>query len=314
MLPPRFCAAFIPDAQGDGATVAIGTCLRHALEQREASRATTSKTSSLLHTLKAPVPSHHAPARNVMRPRPKRMQWSLTLKKIILASLLMSAGCAVQAMADDLATANTLSAPGWYLGLQLGSASAHPSMVEYGSGTTNPNDYTWNGADKASLSGVYLGTNLLTKDKVVMGVEADLGYAHLSDEGLLLDAGAPDSGYLYGWKTGLQGSLRARAGVMAGNALFYVTGGVAMGQQTFKTFEYDSDTNFENNHRTMVGATVGAGIEYAISIHVTARIEYRYTDFGNAKITPNISDYDGNYEDKVNVTQQNLTVGVAYRF
>ena len=187
-------------------------------------------------------------------------------------------------------------------------------MVEYDAGATDPDGYTWNGADKAAVSGVYLGANLLTKDKIVMGVEADLGFAHLSDEGLLLDAGAPDSRYLYGWKSGLQGSLRARVGVMAGNALFYLTGGVAMGQQTFKTFEVESDTISENNQRTMAGPTVGAGVEFAISTHVTARIEYRYTDFGNAKITPNISGNDGNYDDKVNVTQQNLMVGVSYRF
>lgn len=236
------------------------------------------------------------------------------MKKILIASLLMSTSCAVQAMADNVAAANTLSAPGWYFGMQVGSASARPSMVQYDLGDTNPNGWTWNGRGKGSVSGVYLGSNLLTKDKVVMGVEADLGYANLRDEGSELYAGVPDSEWLYGWKSGLQGSLRARVGVMAGNALFYVTGGIAMGRQTFNVYDDASNTNFESHKNTMVGGTVGAGVEYALSTHVTARIEYRYTDFGKVSVTPNNDGYDGDYTDKHGVTQESLTVGVAYRF
>lgn len=220
----------------------------------------------------------------------------------------------MQAMADTIVAANTLSAPGWYLGMQVGSASARPSIVDNNLGDTNPNGVTWNGRGKGSVSGVYLGTNLLTKDNVTMGVEADLGYANLRDEASLMHAGVPVSGYLEGWKSGLQGSLRARAGVMVGNALFYVTGGIAMVQQTFNVYDYNSNTNFESHKNTMVGGTVGAGVEYALSTHVTARIEYRYTDFGKVSFTPNNSGYDGNYVQKAGVPQQNLSVGVAYRF
>ena len=164
------------------------------------------------------------------------------------------------------------------------------------------------------LGGVYLGLNYMATETFLIGVEADLGYASLSDESFQDNEGVRDEDYPYGWESGLQGSLRARAGLMVGNALIYATGGLAIGQQSFDVYETESETNSESFDETMVGWTAGGGVEYAFTSNWMARIEYRYTDFGDVTITPSIYDYDGDYDDEIEVTQQSIMAGIAYSF
>jgi outer membrane immunogenic protein len=71
---------------------------------------------------------------------------------------------------------------------------------------------------------------------------------------------------------GLNGSLRARAGIALDQFLLYGTGGAAL-------------TNVElsrggtSDDQTLWGWTVGAGAEAMITNNITARVEYRYTDY-----------------------------------
>lgn len=164
------------------------------------------------------------------------------------------------------------------------------------------------------IGGIYAGFNYLPSEHFLFGVEADMNYAGLDDENNLEFSGSKADNYLFGWNTGLQGSLRARAGFIAGNALLYATGGLALGNNTFEVFEEGSDSNSEDIDEMMVGWTAGGGVEYAFTAHWSARIEYRYTDFGDVTITPDISDYDGEYDDEIEVTQQSLMVGLGYAF
>ena len=58
----------------------------------------------------------------------------------------------------------------------------------------------------------------------------------------------------------------------------YVTGGLAFGHYSM-TLDHGSDhTEYSG---TSTGWTIGAGLEYAFTNHLTTRIEYRYTDFGS---------------------------------
>lgn len=217
-------------------------------------------------------------------------------------------------MAADVTDIPAPSATSFYIGAQLGGASADVSVTDYYAGTSYESGYTWDGDDTGLMGGVYLGLNYMATETFLIGVEADLGYASLSDESYLDYEGVQDERYRYGWESGLQGSLRARAGIVAGNALLYATGGLAIGQQSFDVYERVSSTNFESFDETMVGWTAGGGLEYAFLSNWTARVEYRYTDFGDVTITADIYDYSGNYDDEIKVTQQSLMAGVAYHF
>jgi outer membrane immunogenic protein len=240
------------------------------------------------------------------------------MKKTALAALLSSTLFSVHAMAADITDSPAPSATSFYVGVQLGGASSDVSMTEYDAGTSNlgAEEYSWDGDDSGAIGGVYLGLNYMPTELLMIGVEADLVYADLSDESYRDRMGAPDpiEEYLYGWETGLQGSVRARAGVMLGNALFYGTGGLAIGKQSFDVYEFNSDTNAESFDETMTGWTAGGGVEYAFSSNWTARIEYRYTDFGDVTITPSIDDYNRNFDNDIEVTQQSAMAGIAYRF
>jgi outer membrane immunogenic protein len=68
------------------------------------------------------------------------------------------------------------------------------------------------------------------------------------------------------------GSLRGRIGVALDDFLLYGTGGVAAtGLEASSGGLSERDTAF--------GWTLGAGVEAALSENVTARVEYRYTEF-----------------------------------
>lgn len=78
----------------------------------------------------------------------------------------------------------------------------------------------------------------------------------------------------------IEGSVRGRLGVAVDRALFYATGGVAFGGLQNDYFNRANGTAASFS-RTRVGYTVGGGVEYAFTNNVSARVEYRYTDYGS---------------------------------
>lgn len=119
----------------------------------------------------------------------------------------------------------------------------------------------------------------------------------------------------------IQGSLRARAGYAWNRLLLYGTGGLAVtnfnlqssigGQDAFGNFYYAAAND---RSVTRLGWTGGAGVEYAITPHWSARAEYRYSDFGHIAETPTSFSTTGlYYVGDCHVTQQQVQVGVSYK-
>jgi outer membrane immunogenic protein len=109
-----------------------------------------------------------------------------------------------------------------------------------------------------------------------------------------------------------QGSLRARLGVAFDRVLFYGTGGWAFGN--FRD-TYFTPPGFgpETVTGTRDGWTAGGGVEYALNNYVTARVEFRYTDWGshtNTLVTWLVP--PGQSID--HVTQNVVRVGVDFKF
>lgn len=114
-----------------------------------------------------------------------------------------------------------------------------------------------------ALGGGQVGYNYQFSNNIVAGLEADLSAGDLS-------------GRIGGVSSSIDtlGSVRARLGYAAGRLMPYVTGGFAYGTQSVDVLGLDQS-------KTHAGWAVGAGLEYALTDHWTARTEYIYTDLGS---------------------------------
>jgi outer membrane immunogenic protein len=118
-------------------------------------------------------------------------------------------------------------------------------------------------------------------DHWVIGVETDIAYSSLSD--------VADLDWL--------GKTTVRGGYAWDKFLVYAKGGVAYG-----------DIKFADESQWNVGWTAGAGVEYAFTNNLTAKLEYNYVDLGEDDIgdlTPAVSG---------GATGSSVTAGLNFKF
>lgn len=128
--------------------------------------------------------------------------------------------------------------------------------------------FTGNGGDRDADGfggGLYGGYNMQS-GQIVYGAEADV---NLGDE--KGSAGSNNGVGLEG-KQGVNGSIRARVGYDMNPFLLYGTGGLAISNNKV------SDPT-SSDKATALGYTVGAGVEAMVTNNITARVEYRYSDY-----------------------------------
>jgi outer membrane immunogenic protein len=131
-------------------------------------------------------------------------------------------------------------------------------------------------------------------NSVVVGLEADISYTHLtgsaSSSGAFASIGLPWGGILtspfsYSQSAELNwlGTVRGRIGLTpTNNLLVYATGGFAFGKAkatTLLIFPLQSFVGMESGTKT--GWTVGGGFEYALGNQWSAKFEYLYYDLGS---------------------------------
>jgi outer membrane immunogenic protein len=180
----------------------------------------------------------------------------------ILSTVLATGVIASPAVAADLGTAEPLPVPpspveaapannwtGFYLGLLGG----------YGWGTAGTDAVGDIDADGFDIGG-YAGANWQWGNFVV-GAEGDLLFPFRdgSSGGITADQG-------------LNGSLRGRAGIALDRFLIYGTAGGA-------GTELELSSAIGSDEQTLWGWTAGAGVEGQVIDNVTARVEYRFTDY-----------------------------------
>ncbi|MBL8569852.1 MAG: porin family protein [Phreatobacter sp.] len=202
------------------------------------------------------------------------------MKKILLATAAV-ASLSLGAQAADLGAARgpvaaSVYAPafswtGFYAGAQLGYGWAHQGWSTAGGGFDRP----WR--SNGIFGGVHIGFNYQI-NMLVLGVQAEANAASIG--GTVIDGG---SGRTFTGRTNAFGSLDLRAGLAVDRALLYVIGGLALTDNRHRTFPTGggplTDATFRQNR---VGWNIGAGVEYAFAPNWSARVEYRYYDFGNA--------------------------------
>ena len=191
----------------------------------------------------------------------------------------------------------TLPAPFSWTGFYVGA---------YGGGGWGQHDRSTAGFNNAynssgGLIGGLAGYNWQLNSPAVVGIEGDIAWASIKgDDG---GAGGTVDSSQYRWL----GSVRGRVGYAFDNWLLFGTGGWA-----FANIRHTNDSgvgdSFDN---TRSGWTVGGGVEYALTPNWTARLDYRYFDFGSySREAPanGIAPYS------VSNKLQTVTVGLSYKF
>ncbi|EJF81407.1 Opacity protein and related surface antigens [Candidatus Bartonella washoeensis] len=110
------------------------------------------------------------------------------------------------------------------------------------------------------------------------------------------------------------GATRVRVGFAAADRILpYVAGGIAYAQMQGIATVSGKDasgktvsTKESDKTMTMVGFTIGGGVDFAMTDNVLLRAEYRYSDFGKKKFEKD----DAEFHYKTN----DFRVGVAYKF
>jgi outer membrane immunogenic protein len=150
-------------------------------------------------------------------------------------------------------------------------------------------DATGNNTSAAFGGGLYGGYNV-QDGQMVYGGEADVNYAG-------------NDSHSSGRKVeqGLNGSVRGRVGVDVNPVLVYGTAGLALGNAKLSTPAGSDD-------KTLVGWTAGAGAETFVTDNVTARVEYRYTDYASKDFRAGGSTVSSGYD------EHSVRLGMGVKF
>lgn len=198
---------------------------------------------------------------------------------------------------------------GAYVGGQLGYFGSRISGPFTTATGTNSAAYSIN--KSSFLLGAYAGYNYQFAGNIVVGVEGDID-AVLGNrghrDGITPLAGGP---YDVSARQTYSGAIRGRLGYAYDRALFYVAGGFAFGNVK-TTYANAGTAPFLSVNSQRTGYTLGAGLDYAITNNIIARLEYRYTDLGRKSF--NNPTVGINTADSVKARSNAVLVGVAYKF
>ena len=168
---------------------------------------------------------------------------------------------------------------GFYLGLVGGYAWGEGRFIGTGTGAGQNNNVSMPGG----MIGGRFGYDYGLANNVVIGGVADLSWANLSGQTCVARFGCdPSQDAFATGKMNWFSTIRARAGIPAGDALFYATGGLALteltGGITHLTKPSDPTLTASNTH---AGWVVGAGADYMLLSNVSFGVEYLYASFGS---------------------------------
>ena len=238
----------------------------------------------------------------------------MKLKTLIIASAFGLTSAASAQAADIVAAqhpvaaqqpvpavvAPTFSWTGFYFGGQIGGSwSDTKKLVDLEGGSLDASGF---------IGGLYAGYNYDFGNNIVIGAETDWVWSglHKTYEG----------SYTKGEKTYLSnikfkehwaGATRVRVGYAMDRLLPYIAGGVAYAKLTTdsgaKPADSDEDLVTADGSDTLIGWTIGAGVDYALTQNVLLRVEYRYNDLSK-------KEDDSRLKYKTN----DVRVGVAYKF
>lgn len=241
--------------------------------------------------------------------------WGDVMKALaIAATLLVASGSAFAAdlppapapVLKAVAYVPAFSWTGLYLGGQVGYgwADAESSLSIPGS----PDYATSSGSPNGVFGGGFVGYNYQFASNLVVGIEADVNGGSLDSTNSVTFYGVEIAEVSAKHELEWFGSVRARVGYAFDRFLPFVTAGYAFGSvQT----SYMASNERVSPSENVSGWTVGGGLEYAFTDNILARIEYRYTDYGD--VSSYLPYYYSLTVDHA-YTTNDVRLGVSYKF
>jgi outer membrane immunogenic protein len=156
----------------------------------------------------------------------------------------------------------------------------------------NENPFTIPVKPKGFVGGGQVGYNWQVSS-FVLGLEADIDYAHISGSGafgplsLLGGRTAPTTSQTVHQELDWLGTVRGRLGYAADHLLIYGTGGLAVGGIKESGFQDAPEGGrfVGSTSTTRTGWTAGGGLEWAFANTWTAKAEYLHYDLGSDTVT-----------------------------
>lgn len=223
--------------------------------------------------------------------------------KSLVALLLIFSATALQAE-------NNYS--GFYLGATLGYVDGEDKLTESSDGEVN--GYTSKTTPKGWLLSALGGYNWVLQNNILLGIEGDLDYRNADDRSDFFEDGDVDPDYSVKSDLKYAASLRGRLGYLLKNdkTLVYATAG--LGAANIKRTYFDNDSEIsQSSTDTQTGIMAGFGLEQSISDVLSIQAEYRYADYGDKAVSPDVV-YGSEYSEEQKYTEQSLRIGVVYHF
>lgn len=192
---------------------------------------------------------------------------------------------------------------GFYAGVEGGYAWSRDRTVEFDLGG-QLTGFSQRFRPAGGFGGVHVGYNHQL-DRFVVGIEGDADFGRVN-------AGFVNSGiFHYDARKEWEASVRGRLGYTPiDRLLLYVTGGVAFTELKYSWADTAGFLAPVDASLSKAGWTAGIGGEAALTNRVTARVEYRYSDFGTTRFDwPAVP---GSYEQHPRF--QSVRGGVSVRF
>ena len=222
------------------------------------------------------------------------------MKSVLLAASIVSLTLAAAHVADaaePLAPFDPVVDPaifswtGGYVGVQIGYGWAEVDRDSIAG-------FAYSFSADGGLAGVHVGYNHQW-NRLVLGIEGDVEWAGGRGD----DGGA--GGTLDTVDLNWDASVRARVGIAFNRVLVYGTGGVALADVD----QINPSGLPVRSSAMFTGWTAGAGAEFAFADNWTARLEYRYSDFGSERfIAAGLAPFT------FDIDMHAVRLGVSYKF
>jgi opacity protein-like surface antigen len=229
------------------------------------------------------------------------------INKSVLCGLFGSV-LAVSSLVAPSADAQTANWTGFYAGVHAGNAATTNEWKTGSGGLAGADPFEGAFTSGGLISGFQFGYNYQI-NRTVIGLEADAAFGDI-EGGARCAVGI----YVCDAKIDALGTITPRLGYAFGNLLVFGKAGAAWAHEKLNlepTPGY-GNTAAANGKGWRLGYTVGAGIEYAFSPALSAKVEYNFIEFNNG--TLDLTDPAGGAAGVTLAQQVHLVkIGLNYR-